>query len=64
MYVVSLMLSHGAASRCRRSLSQRVATHNQRVVGEQDALAEEVQLDAMRNTAQDREHREFAPTPG
>ena len=27
---------------CRRALSERVATYNQRVVGEGDSLAEEV----------------------
>lgn len=28
----------------RRSLSQRVSTYNQRIVGEKDALAEEVSM--------------------
>lgn len=35
---------------CSRTLSQRVATYNQRVVGECDALAEEVRLETGRES--------------
>jgi hypothetical protein len=49
--LIAYILSPLLRMRCRRSLSQRVATHNQRVLGEQDALAEEVRFNTSILTA-------------